>query len=211
MWQMCNVAPGMGSGWEANIARLIDQANETLSSSAHSRQHKVVGHGSERSTGASSPYRGNPSFFRSSPTTFRGNRSASYRRGSGSWDASLLVDRPSARPFGFSAVDSTVPPIPPPASFSRSAGARVDSAKIDGMEDRVRLEVQTAVRRDVSACGLRPIQEVLVRSVLSLRYLSLARNNYLVRPVQQSSNCSRRLAKRRYVLVGQMGGLPQRV
>lgn len=48
----------------------------------------------------------------------------------------------------------TYPPPPAPAPFSRLAAARVDSARIDGMEDRIKLEVQTVVRRDVSALCL---------------------------------------------------------
>lgn len=132
---MCSVAPGMGSGWETNIARLIDQANETLNTSAYSRR-------------GGSPYRGraNAASLGPAPTSFRADRAATYRRGSDGWDPPLLVRRRD-----FEGTDSSPPPMPPPASFSRLASARVDSARVDGMEDRIKLEVQTVVRRDVSS------------------------------------------------------------
>lgn len=135
---------GMGSGWEANIARLIDQANETLSSSARSRQYSQAqffrsADGSGVIRPASSPYRGSPVSNRFSPTSFRGDRAASYRRGSEGWDTSLLMKGPSARP-GRAFVGTAL--IPPPVPLSHLARARVNDARIDGMEDRIKLEVQ---------------------------------------------------------------------
>lgn len=151
---MCTVgmAPEIGSGWEANIARLINQANETLSSSAHSRRQQT------------SPYRGSrpPSPLRHPPpTTFRGDRGASYRRDSTGWDASLLSRSgnggysdgyagPGSSPTKTRPHSSSNTPPAAPATFSRLTEARVNDARMDGMEDRVRLEVQTVVRRDVS-------------------------------------------------------------
>lgn len=147
---MCTVAPGMGSGWEANIARLINQANEALSSSAHSRlQH-------------TSPYRGSrtPSPLRHpTPATFRSDRSASYRRDLTGWDASLLSraggGRYSDGCVGPGSSPTKVRPTAAPATFSRLTEARVNDARIDGMEDKIRLEVQTVVRRDVSTAFVR--------------------------------------------------------
>lgn len=145
------MAPGMGSGWEANIARLINQANETLSSSAHSRlQH-------------TSPYRGsiNPSPLRhpAPAATFRGDRSASYRRDLTGWDASLLSRAGGGGYSGGCVGPGSSPtkmrPTTAPATFSRLTEARVNDARIDGMEDRIRLEVQTVVRRDVSTAFVR--------------------------------------------------------
>lgn len=139
---MCTaVAPGVGSGWEANIARLIDQANETLSSSAYLRRanggRAPSPHVSHRNTilvGKSSPLRS------AVPATFRGDRSISYRRGSERWDASL-----SNRERGGESVLSDRFLPSPPAPYSSASAARVEGAKIDGMEDRIKLEVQTNV------------------------------------------------------------------
>lgn len=47
---------------------------------------------------------------------------------------------------GDSAVGERVPP-PPPAPYSCAVAARVDGAKLDGMEDRIMLEVQTNVSK----------------------------------------------------------------
>lgn len=136
---MCTaVVPGVGSGWEANIARLIDQANATLSSSAYLRHTN-----GERT----SPHIGHRKTLRKSsplgsavPATFRGDRGASYRRGSEGWDASLFI-----RGRGGDGVvgDRFLPS--PPAPYSSAAASRVEGAKIDGMEDRIKLEVQTNV------------------------------------------------------------------
>lgn len=146
---MCTVVPGMGSAWESNIARLIEQANETLSSSTHARHRG----GSENTVSPRRRHRtrtGDPSpHLPASPSTFRGDRGASYRRGSEGWDASLLIrERMVGGGDGL--------PMPPPAPatsvapYSRLTAARVDGARIDGMEERIKLEVQTVVRRDVS-------------------------------------------------------------
>lgn len=148
---MCTVAHGMGSGWEQHIARLIDQAHETLSSSAYSRRHHVSGSAPSPYGSLSSPYRGSSTTpLRSAPATFRGDRGASYRRGSAGWDESSFARESSAGGGGCPS-PSMVPPPPP---FSRLAGARVHDARIDGLEDRVKLEVQTVVRRDVSTAIL---------------------------------------------------------
>ncbi|CAM9870317.1 unnamed protein product [Ectocarpus sp. 4 AP-2014] len=145
---MCTLAPWMGDGWESNIARLIDQANRTLSSSANARQNGGGGR-------TASPHRGdrhNPLSLSSAapPSTFRGDRGASYRRGTEGWGASLLVrDRVGDDGGSGDKFPAPYPPPPAPAPFSRLAAARVDGARIDGMEDRIKLEVQTVVRRDV--------------------------------------------------------------
>ncbi|CAN0394127.1 unnamed protein product, partial [Ectocarpus sp. 12 AP-2014] len=145
---MCTLAPWMGDGWESNIARLIDQANRTLSSSANARQNSGSGR-------TASPHRGdrhNPLSLSSaaSPSTFRGDRGASYRRGTEGWGASLLVrDRVGDGSGSGDKFPAPYPPPPAPAPFSRLAADRVDGARIDGMEDRIKLEVQTVVRRDV--------------------------------------------------------------
>lgn len=155
---MCAIAPEMGSCWEKNISRLLEQANDTLASSARSRHHshsQKVTH-SESGSGrwdarTSPPYRGRSFPLRSGLSNFRGDRSASYRRGSDAWDSSLLESRPDGFDgFGLDSPPSHRP-APLSASFSRRAGARVDEARLDGMEDRVRLEVQAVVRRDVSS------------------------------------------------------------
>lgn len=150
---MCTVVPGMGSAWESNIARLIDQANETLSSSAYARHRG----GGERTLSPCRRHRPRTCdqlpLPPASPSTFRGDRSASYRRGSEGWDASLLsrerVGGGGARGEGGFSVP---PPVPAAAAtpYSRLTAARVDGARIDGMEERIKLEVQTVVRRDVS-------------------------------------------------------------
>ncbi|CAM9502050.1 unnamed protein product [Ectocarpus sp. 6 AP-2014] len=145
---MCTLAPWMGDGWESNIARLIDQANRTLSSSANARQN-----GGGRTASPHRGYRHNPLPLSSaaSPSTFRGDRGASYRRGTEGWGASLLLVRDRVGDGGGSGdkFPAPYPPPPAPAPFSRLAEARVDGARIDGMEDRIKLEVQTVVRRDV--------------------------------------------------------------
>lgn len=150
---MCTAVPGMGPSWESNIARLIDQANETLSSSAYIRHHGAgegtflpMRRGHRKGTNS-------PSQFHSAvPSTFRGDRSASYRRGSEGWDASLSTRERAGGGVGSisDGFPMACPPSPAPASHSRLAAARVDTARIDGMEDRIKLEVQTLVRRDVS-------------------------------------------------------------
>lgn len=150
---MCAAVPVMGSCWESNIARLIDQANETLSSSAYTRHHGDIERtlpmrrrGHRTSTRSPSP------LHSAAPSNFRGDRGTSYRRGSEGWDASLLTRERAGGGAG-SAGDGFPIPCPPPAapaSYSRLAAARVDGARIDGMEDIIKLEVQTVVRRDVS-------------------------------------------------------------
>ena len=151
----------MGSGWEANIAKLIEKANETLAGSAQSRSRNYYSYndrgGSGRSCGGvpSSSSRSRVAFaLNSAPKTFRGERSASYRCGTGGWDTSFLGDRsrvPLPRPDGF---PSNLPQAPTRfSSFSRPAEARVNDARIVGMEDRIKLEVQTLVRSDVSTVG----------------------------------------------------------
>lgn len=143
----------MGDGWESNIARLIDQANITLSSSANARQNG----GGGRTASPHRGYRHNPLPLSSaaSPSTFRGDRGASYRRGTEGWGASLLVrDRVGDGGGSGDKFPAPYPPPPAPALFSRLAAARVDGARIDGMEDRIKLEVQTVVGRDVSALCL---------------------------------------------------------
>lgn len=149
---MCTVAHGMGSGWEQHIARLINQAHETLSSSAYSRRHHLSGGAPSPYCGSvSSPYRGSSTPLRSTPSTFRGDRGASYRRGSEGWDESSFAKDPCGGGIGACPSPSMAPPPPP---FSRLAGARVHDARIDGLEDRVKLEVQTVVRRDVRTSGV---------------------------------------------------------
>lgn len=144
---MCTVAHGMGSGWEQHIARLIDQAHETLNSSAYSRRHHLSGSAPSPYGNLSSPYRGSSATpLRSTAGTFRGDRGASYRRGSEGWDESSFVNESNG--VGGGCPSPSMAPPPPP--FSRLAGARVHDARIDGLEDRVKLEVQTVVRRDVS-------------------------------------------------------------
>ncbi len=142
---MCTaVAAGMGSGWESNIARLIDEANTTLSNSAYFRHHgerNLPPHADHRTTTRK------PSPLRSAgaPATFRGDRSASYRRDSEGWDASALLIR-QPRAGGGRGDRFPVPPPPPtPASYSRPVATRVDNARIEGMEDRIKLDVQTNV------------------------------------------------------------------
>lgn len=135
---MCTaVVPGVGSGWEANIARLIDQANETLCSSAYLRHangdRTPSPHISHRKT-----IRRSSPLHSAAPTTFRGDRGASYRRGSEGWDASVFMREPGGDRFL---------PSPPPAPYSNAVAARVEGAKIDGMEDRIKLEVQSNVSR----------------------------------------------------------------
>lgn len=156
---MCgSLSVTMGSEWEAYIARLIDRANETLAGSAakswHSRHFARADHTGVGSAGPSFPYRGGTATQNPGPTTFRGDRGASYRRGSGAWDASLLVKNSQAWSKRSDGFVSRSPPIPT-ASYSRLAEARVHDARLDGMEDRVKLEVQTAVRRDVSVASMR--------------------------------------------------------
>lgn len=149
---MCTLAPWTGDGWESNIARLIDQANRTLSSSANARQN-----GGGRTASPHRGYHHNPLPLSSaaSPSTFRGDRGASYRRGTEEWGASLSVrDRVGDGGGPGDGFPAPYPPPPAPAPFSRLAAARVDGARIDGMEDRIKLEVQTVVRRDVSALCL---------------------------------------------------------
>lgn len=143
---MCTaVASGMGSGWEANIARLIDEANATLSSSAYFRHHSertlLTPHADHRTiTRKPSPLRS------AAPANFRGDRSASYRRDSEGWDASsLLIRQPRDGGGGWGDRFPVPPPPPAPASYSRPVEARVDSARIEGMENRIKLEVQTNV------------------------------------------------------------------
>ncbi|CAN0115664.1 unnamed protein product, partial [Hapterophycus canaliculatus] len=148
---MCTVIPGMGSAWESNIARLIEQANETLSSSAYTRQRGGI----ERTPSPCRRRRArilDPSpLCPASPSTFRGDRGASYRRGSEGWDASLLT-RERVGGGGASESGLPMPPLAPAAvaTYSRLTAARVDCARIDGMEERIKLEVQTVVRRDVN-------------------------------------------------------------
>lgn len=140
---MCTaVAPRVGSGWEANIARLIDQANETLRSSAYLRHDHANGartpssHMGHRNTlRQSSPLRS------AVPATFRGDRGASYRRGSEGWDAPLFARGRG----GDGGLGDRFPPSHPPSPYSSVVAARVEGAKIDGMEDRIKLEVQTNV------------------------------------------------------------------
>lgn len=150
----------MGACWESNIARLIDQANETLSSSAYYVRH----HGSGERTSLSMR-RGHrtstrsPSPLRSAvPSNFWGDRSASYRRGPEGWDASLLTRERAGGGVGSvgDGLPMPFPPSPASAPYSRLAAARVDTARIDGMEDRIKLEVQTLVRKDVSTIFCRP-------------------------------------------------------
>lgn len=147
----------MGSGWEQHIARLIDQAHETLNSSAYSRRHHLSGSASSPYGNLSSPYRGSATPLRSAPGTFRGDRGASYRRGSEGWDESSFVKESNGG--GGGCLSPSMAPPPPP--FSRLAAARVHDARIDGLEDRVKLEVQTVVRRDVSTTTV-PSTEYLV-------------------------------------------------
>lgn len=173
----------MGSGWEQHIARLIDQAHETLSSSAYSRRHRQSSSAPSPYGSLSSPYRGGSTTpLRSASTTFRGDRGASYRRGSEGWDESSFVKESSGG--GGGCPSPLMAPPPPP--FSRLAGARVHDARIDGLEDRVKLEVQTVVRRDVSTLVyfvLYSIRSTAVRrvevdpwcAILSLRIWYLVR------------------------------------
>ena len=142
---MCTatVVAGMGSGWESNIARLIDEANATLSSSAYFRGTLPphVDRRTSTSTRQPSPLRS------AAPATFRGDRSASYRRDSEGWDASLLIRQPRSD-GGRGGGGFPVPPPPPaPAFYSRPVASRVDSARIESMEDRIN-DVQT----NVSTC-----------------------------------------------------------
>lgn len=142
---MCTaVVPGVGSGWEVNIARLIDQANETLSSSAYPRRANGERSSPPRISRRSTVRTSSP--LRSAvPATFRGDRGASYRRGSEGWDASVF----GRERGGDSVVCERFPPSPP-APYSSAVTARVEGAKLDGMEDRIKLEVQTNVSKPSS-------------------------------------------------------------
>lgn len=186
---MNSTALGMGDGWEANIARLIDQANQTLSRSASSSHHanyrrKAYTASSldlglrddRRSSTAdtraafatsmpsgrslSSPHQSgtnhSSSSFRTRPPSFRGDRGASYRLNgnTAAWDIPQrlgVLARPASSdnfsPRARSPPRATTPPPPP---LSRVAECRVNDARIEGMEDRIKLVVHALVRRDVS-------------------------------------------------------------
>lgn len=191
-------ALGMGDGWEINIARLIDQANETLARRSSSKRnvtspsstlfarngnmtnrrrnssHFLRGGAGDAGSdvsqyhhaGASSstrrPYHrfGDLSAVTRRPLSSVLNgehRRASYLRDTG-WDvprpksSALLAARPvpsSRKSFAGGTDERRSRSPPPPPLLSREAKSRVNDAKIDGMEDRIKLEVHTMVRRDV--------------------------------------------------------------
>lgn len=178
---MNSTALGMGDGWEANIARLIDEANQTLSKSTSSSSHRAnyrrkknaissvdlgLREGYRSSTvdpraafatdsSVSSPRQRTTDYSSSSPLTrpssFRGDRGASYHLNDNmsAWDIPQNLGglaRPASSSRARSPPRATTPPTPP---LSRFAESRVNDARIEAMEDRIKLELHTVVRRDV--------------------------------------------------------------
>lgn len=153
----------MENGWEVNIARLIDKANETLAASAQSRHYDYV-HTNRRdwsgrnNGGASSSSSMGISFASTTaPSTLQGDRGASYRYGSGGWDRSSRGNRPQVPLPHADGVSSNQPLASRSANFSRPVEARMNDERNTDMENRIKLEVQAVVQRDVSTVGTRRI------------------------------------------------------
>lgn len=190
---MNTTALGMGDGWEVNIARLIDKANETLNRSASSPHYAkyrrrqstasttftpatVVDIGlqenPDRTSSMSSMHSGRSLLLSSSPhhrrsnygssflsysSSFRGDRGASYRLNddtAAAWDVTQGLEGDARRPASARGTARSTKPLratsPPPPPLSRFAEARVHEARIEGLEDKIKLEVQTMMRLDVS-------------------------------------------------------------
>lgn len=153
----------MESGWEINIARLIDKANETLAASAQSRPHDYVhinrrGWSGRNHGGASSSSSMGVSFASTSaPTTLQGDRDALYRYESEGWDRSSRGNRLQVPLPPSDGVSSNRPLALRSPSFSEPVEARMDDERINGMETRIKLEVQAVIQRYVSTAKARRI------------------------------------------------------
>lgn len=134
----------MGDRWAANISRLIDHADKTLSSSSTSHRRRSRSMSQRGNGNRNSGLSPNPHDSPIHPSPFCCDRRVL------SSETGRLTP-PGSRSLPRSSNDSDARPPPPltPTPLSRHSEARINLARFEGMEDRIKLEVHAMIRRDV--------------------------------------------------------------